>query len=56
MSEKDIQKLIELTEARIHEGVSADEALKSLVNAGILNLDGEYTTPYAQMLTLVEAE
>lgn len=46
MDEKDIQKLIELAEAKIREGISREEALNSLVSAGILDTDGNFTSYY----------
>lgn len=46
MIEKDIQNLIELAELKIREGVSREEALDSLVAAGILNPDGSFTINY----------
>jgi len=38
MNEKDIQNLIDLAESKIREGVSKEEALDSLVGAGILSI------------------
>lgn len=46
MDEKDIQNLIELAESKIRQGVSKEEALDSLVGAGILDLDGNFTSNY----------
>lgn len=50
MSEKDIQNLIELAEAKIKEGVSREEALATLVGAGIIDENGDYTEPYRDLL------
>lgn len=50
MTDRDIQNLIELFESRIRAGITAEEALKSLVSAGILNENGEYTPPFQQLL------
>ncbi len=46
MNEKDIQNLIELAETKIREGVSEEEALDSLVGAGILDMEGNFTAHY----------
>lgn len=46
MNEKDIQNLIELAESKIRDGVSKEEALESLVGAGILDTDGNFTAHY----------
>jgi len=46
MDEKDIQNLIALAESKIREGVSQEEALDSLVDAGILDLEGNFTSNY----------
>jgi hypothetical protein len=50
MTDKDIQNIIDLFESKIHAGVTAEEALKSLMSAGILDKNGEYTPPYQQMI------
>lgn len=49
MSDKDIELLIELANAKLDRGVSGEEALKSFVNAGILNNEGTYTEPYKDL-------
>jgi hypothetical protein len=46
MSEKDIKKLEELALKKLQQGFSKEEALRSLQKAGILNREGEFTTPY----------
>jgi hypothetical protein len=46
MDEKDIQNLIDLAESKIQENISREEALKSLVSAGILDTDGNFTSNY----------
>jgi hypothetical protein len=51
MNEKDIQNLIELAESKIREGVSKEEALDSLVGAGILDIEGNFTTHYEALDT-----
>ena len=51
MNEKDIQNLIELAETKIREGVSKEEALNSLVGAGILDLEGNFTSNYEALDT-----
>ncbi|WP_200940332.1 hypothetical protein [Pedobacter sp. Leaf194] len=49
MSDKDIDLLIELANAKLNKGVSGKEALDSFVNAGILNTAGTYTEPYREL-------
>jgi len=49
MSDKDIELLIKLTNAKLDKGVSEQEALNSFVNAGILNNDGTYIEPYNEL-------
>ncbi|WP_316825529.1 hypothetical protein [Pedobacter miscanthi] len=49
MSDKDIELLIELANAKLDKGVSKQEALDSFVNAGILNNEGTYTEPYKEL-------
>jgi hypothetical protein len=49
MSDKDIELLIELANAKLDKGVSKQEALNSLINAGILNNEGTYTEPYKEL-------
>lgn len=56
MSEKDIQNLIELAESQIHAGVTAENAIKTFVSAGIMDVNGEYTAPYKQLLEEGAAE
>jgi len=51
MNEKDIQNLIELAESKIREGVSKEEALDSLVGAGILDIEGNFTSNYESLDT-----
>jgi hypothetical protein len=50
MSEKDIQNLIELAESKIQAGVTKEEALETLVGAGIVDENGDYTEPYKDLL------
>ena len=49
MSEKDFNKLLELAQKQLQEMVSDEEALRSLVRAGILDEDGNLTPPYADL-------
>jgi hypothetical protein len=49
MSEKDFEKLMELAKKQLHEEVSKEEALRSLVRAGILDEAGNLTAPYADL-------
>jgi len=49
MSEKDFNKLLELAQKQLQEKVSDEEALRSLVRAGILDEAGNLTPPYADL-------
>ena len=49
MSEKEFQLLMELFERTAQEKVSKEEALASLVSAGILDKDGNFTEPYKDL-------
>jgi len=49
MSEKDFNLLMELANQKLHREVSKEEALRSLVNAGILDSNGNLTKPYADL-------
>jgi hypothetical protein len=46
MSEKDYNLLMELFESELQEDLSKEDALRTLVDAGILDKDGNYTEPY----------
>lgn len=50
VTEKEIKMLIELAESKIRTGVSRQEAMETLVGAGIFDINGEYTQPYREML------
>jgi hypothetical protein len=49
MSEKDFNLLMELFNQKLQEDVSGEEALRSLVNAGILDSEGNLTKPYEDL-------
>ncbi len=52
MSEKDFNKLMELADRKLHQEVTKEEALRSLVNAGILDASGKLTKPYEDLATI----
>lgn len=54
MGEKDIQRLKELAENLLERSKTwtKEEALASLVSAGILDEDGNYTPPYQELMEL----
>lgn len=56
MSEKDINNLLTLVESQNQQiaSLTKDEALQSLVEAGIFKKDGNYTQPYQEMLVAAE--
>jgi len=51
MSEKDFAKLMELADKKLHEDVTPAEALRSFVQAGILDESGKLTKPYEDLET-----
>lgn len=55
MSDKDIEKLMELADAKLEEikKMSKKEAILSLNRAGILTKTGKFTKAYAELQELV---
>lgn len=53
MSDDDIQKLQELAEKKLAQGMSKEEALCSLQQAGILDSNGNFTAPYQNLAKVV---
>jgi hypothetical protein len=49
MTEKDFKLLMDLAEKKLHQEVTKEEALRSLVNAGILDEEGNLTEPYKNL-------
>lgn len=49
MTDEDFNKLLELAQRQLQEKVSDEEALRSLVCAGILDEAGNLTPPYADL-------
>lgn len=57
MSENDIKNLQDLAREKLKKGVTREEALRSFMNAGILDKDGNFTEPYqilADVITPVQ--
>jgi len=54
MSEKDLQKLQDLANDKLEKGVTKAEALRSLINAGILNKKGKFTKQYQTLAGAVK--
>ena len=52
MSDKDLNKLMELAQQKLEENVSVEEALRSFIQAGILDESGELTEPYEDLATV----
>ncbi len=46
MNEKDIQLIIEIAEAQMRATTTPAQALQNLIDAGILDANGNYTPPY----------
>ncbi|MEJ0103561.1 MAG: hypothetical protein WDO19_13860 [Bacteroidota bacterium] len=53
MSEKDIKRLEDLAKNKLQKGVSKEEALRSLQQAGILDKKGDFTSPYKNLARIV---
>ena len=49
MSDKDFELLLELAEEKLKGDLSKEDALLSLVTAGILEQDGSYTDAYKEL-------
>lgn len=49
MSEKDFKRLMEIAQKNLEEESTPDEALRSLIDAGILRPDGQFTEPYKHL-------
>lgn len=49
MSEKDIRRLMDLAREELRKGITREEAIRSLMDAGILDKDGHYTKPYQNL-------
>jgi hypothetical protein len=54
MSEKDIRNLQDLATEELNKGVTREEALRSLMDAGILDKDGNYTEPYQNLAKAIQ--
>jgi len=52
MSDKEIKQLSNLA-VNLKKEVSRESALATLVSAGILDKNGEFTTPYSSLKTVV---
>lgn len=55
MSDKDIQRLKELAEKKLANGISKEEALRSVQRAGHLDNNGNFTAPYPNLAQAVES-
>ena len=54
MSEKDIQKLINLAKKKLKQKHTKKQALASLVSAGIFTEKGNYTKPYQNLARVIK--
>ena len=52
MSDKDYQRLMDLADQQLKKRVTREEAIRSLYNAGILDMDGNFTEMYKDLATL----
>jgi hypothetical protein len=53
MSQKEINKLIELAQEKIKNGVSKEEALETFIGAGILDEKAQFTKAYEHLETVI---
>jgi hypothetical protein len=49
MSEKDIKRLMDIAEDQLKKALTREEALLSLIDAGILDEKGNFTAPYQNL-------
>jgi hypothetical protein len=49
MSDKEIKKLTDLAKQKLEQNLTREQALASLVAAGILDTQGKYTKPYRRL-------
>lgn len=54
MGEQDIQRLTDLAKKKLSEKRTKEEALASLVSAGILTQKGNYTKPYQHLAKVIK--
>ena len=52
MNDKDYQRILDLAEQELKKGVNKEEGLRSLYNAGILDMNGNFTEMYKDLATL----
>ena len=52
MSDKDYQRLMDLADQQLKKGVTREEGLRKLYNAGILDMNGNFTEMYKDLATL----
>jgi hypothetical protein len=52
MSEKDFNLLMDLFDQKLQQDVSREEAIRSLVNAGIIDTLGNLTKPYEDLAVI----
>ena len=53
MSDQDIKRLQDLALGKLKKGFTREEALQSLVNAGILDEKGNFTKPYKNLAAAI---
>ncbi|HEV2482454.1 MAG TPA: hypothetical protein VGS79_22470 [Puia sp.] len=49
MDDKELEMLIALATAKLERGFTQEEARRSLYEAGIVDLDGNFTEPYKHL-------
>ncbi|WP_153800959.1 hypothetical protein [Foetidibacter luteolus] len=52
MSDKDVKRLTDLATEKLKKNISKKDALRSLMDAGILDKHGNFTPPYKNLATV----
>jgi len=56
MSQKEIDKLFELSQEALEKGNTKEESLQTLVEAGIMTENGKFTEPYQDLSEIIKVE
>lgn len=54
MADKNLKRINDLAEEILKKGVTKEDAMKSLISAGILNKKGEFRAPYQNLAKVVK--
>lgn len=56
MSQKEIDKLFELSQEALQKGNTKEQSLQTLVEAGIMTENGSFTEPYQELSEIIKSE